>query len=288
MIYIMYTSLSFMMFVMIIGHEQKARPMTKKPSVLITGASSGIGTVYAERFAARGHDLVLVARDDARLKALAGRPGRDHGVAIGIIKADLIVPADLAVVEARLKDDARIGVLVNNAGAALPGSFLTQPTDDVARLISLNVTSLTRLASAVAPRLAKAGEGAIINIASVVGLAPEFGLTVYGATKAFVLYLSQGLQLELGPKGVYVQAVLPAATRTEIWERSGRDVSTMSGVMDTEELVDAALVGFDRRETITIPPLPDAEQWTALNSARQAMLPNFAQEHAAERYRKAG
>ncbi|MDE1172264.1 MAG: SDR family oxidoreductase [Parvibaculaceae bacterium] len=262
--------------------------MTKKPSVLITGASSGIGTVYAERFAARGHDLVLVARDDARLKALAERLARDHGVASDIIKADLTVPADLAVVEARLKDDARIGVLVNNAGAALPGSFLTQSADDVASLISLNVTSLTRLASAVAPRLAKAGEGAIINIASVVGLAPELGLTVYGATKAFVLYLSQGLQLELGPKGVYVQAVLPAATRTEIWERSGRDVNTMSGVMDTQELVDAALVGFDRREAITIPPLPDADQWTALNSARQAMLPNFGQEHAAERYRKAG
>ena len=128
----------------------------------------------------------------------------------------------------------------------------------MAELISLNVMALTRLASAVAPRFVAAGEGAIVNIGSVVGLAPEFGFAVYGATKAFVLFLSQGLHLELGPKGVYVQAVLPAATRTEIWERSGRDVDALPAVMEVDELVDAALAGFDRRETVTIPPLPDA------------------------------
>jgi short-subunit dehydrogenase len=121
----------------------------------------------------------------------------------------------------------------------------------------------------------------------VVGLAPEIGLTVYGATKAFVLFLSQGLNIELGPKGVYVQAVLPAATRTEIWARSGRDVNELPAVMEPEELVDAALVGFDRRETVTIPPLPDAGEWSAFETARKAMLPNFRQTHAAERYRSA-
>jgi len=112
-------------------------------------------------------------------------------------------------------------------------------------------------------------------------------MSVYGATKAFMLFLSQGLHLELGPKGVYVQAVLPAATRTEIWERSGRDVNTLTGVMDVAELVDAALVGFDRRETVTIPPLPDAAHWSTFDAARLAMLPNFAQSHAAQRYRSA-
>jgi len=102
-----------------------------------------------------------------------------------------------------------------------------------------------------------------------------------------VLFLSQGLHLELSPKSVYVQAVLPSATRTEIWERSGRDVNTLPAAMETGELVDAALVGFDRRETVTIPPLPDAGQWSALEAARQAMLPNFMQAHAADRYRAA-
>lgn len=261
--------------------------MTAKPAVLITGASSGIGAVYADRFAKRGHDLVLVARDRSRMEARAERLRRENSVAIDILTADLREPAELAPVEARLRDDARIGILVNNAGASLGGGFIDQSADDVAGIISLNATALARLASAVAPRFVEAGEGAIINIGSVVGLAPEIGMTVYGATKAFVLFLSQGLQLELGPKGVYVQAVLPATTRTEIWQRAGKDVNDLPAVMEVDELVDAALVGFDRRETVTIPPLPDAEQWSAFEAARLAMLPNFAQIHAAERYRDA-
>jgi short-subunit dehydrogenase len=258
--------------------------MTAKPTVLITGASSGIGAVYADRFARRGHDLVLAARNLGRLDALAARLRAEAGVSVETVRADLTDAADLALIETWLANDASIGVLVNNAGAALPGDFLRQGAPDVAGLIALNVTAVTRLAAAVAPRFAAAGEGAIVNIGSVVGLAPELGMTVYGATKAFVLYLSQGLHLELGPKGVYVQAVLPAATRTEIWERSGRDVNALAGVMDVEELVDAALVGFDRRETVTIPPLPEAGQWAAFEAARTAMLPNFRQEHPAQRY----
>ena len=258
--------------------------MSVKPTVLITGASSGIGAVYADRFAKRGHDLVLVARDRARMEALAARLSAETGVAIDIIQADLTNPADLAQVEARVRDDARIGVLINNAGASNKGGFIDQSPDNVGNLIALNTTAVTRLAAAVAPRFVAAGEGAIVNIGSVVGLAPEYGLTVYGATKAFALFLTQGLHLELGPKGVYVQAVLPAATRTEIWERSGKNVDDLPAVMEVDELVDAALVGFDRRETVTIPPLPDDAQFTAYDTARAAMLPNFAQVHAAARY----
>jgi short-subunit dehydrogenase len=265
--------------------REKSNAMTAIPSVLITGASTGIGAAYAERFARRGHDLVLVARDKARMEALAARLSQENGVAIDIIQADLTQPAELAAVETRLRDDASIGILVNNAGTAIGGSFIEQSTDDVARLVALNTTALLRLASAIAPRLAAAGEGAIVNIGSVVGLAPEFGMTVYGATKAFVLFLSQGLSLELAPKGVYVQAVLPATTRTEIWGHVGADVNTLSNVMEVDDLVDAALVGFDRRELVTIPPLPDAGQWDALQAARQAMLPNYRNEHPAERYR---
>ena len=261
--------------------------MTTHPSVLITGASTGIGAVYADRFAKRGHDLVLVARDRARMETLAERLRRETGVKIDILQADLTDAAALAQVEARLRDDARIGVLVNNAGASAAGTFTDQSPDQVAEIISLNSTALTRLASAVAPRFVAAGQGAIINIGSVVGLAPEFGSTVYGATKAFVLFLTQGLHLELGPKGVYVQAVLPSATRTEIWERSGRDVNALPAVMEVGELVDSALVGFDRRETVTIPPLPDVNQWSTFDRARLAMFPNFMQSHAATRYRSA-
>jgi short-subunit dehydrogenase len=259
--------------------------MSGKPAVLVTGASTGLGAIYADRFARRGHDLVLVARDLARLEVLAERLRRETGVAVDVLKADLTAPADLAAVEARLSQDARIGVLVNNAGASAPGGFLDQGPDGAAKLIALNVTALTRLAAAVAPRFAAAGEGAIVNVGSVVGLAPEFGSTVYGATKAFVQFLSQGLALELGPKGVYVQAVLPSATRTEIWDRAGKDVNALPAVMEADDLVDAALVGFDRRETVTIPPLHELGQWEAFEAARQAMRPGFWQVHPADRYR---
>lgn len=261
--------------------------MNTRPTVLITGASSGIGTVYAERFARRGHDLVLVARDQSRLEALAAHLRHETGVAIDVLPADLTQRDELAAVEARLRDDARIGILINNAGIAQSGGFVEQSADSIERLLSLNTTALTRLAAAVAPRLAGAGEGAIVNIGSVVGLAPEFAMSVYGASKAFVLFLSQGLSLELAPRGVYVQAVLPAATRTEIWERAGIDINTLPEVMDVGELVDAALVGFDRRETVTIPPLHVAARWDTLDGARQALLADIRQAQAAERYRTA-
>lgn len=261
--------------------------MTTKPSILITGASTGIGATYADRFARRGHDLVLVARNNARMEALAGRLRRETGVKVDILQADLTNVRDLAQVEARLRDDHRIGVLVNNAGTAPAGGFVDQNPDEVARIVSLNAMAPVRLASAVAPRFAQAGQGAIVNIGSVVGLAPEYGSTVYGATKAFILFLSQSLHAELGPKGVYVQAVLPATTRTEIWEHAGRDVNKLPAVMEVGELVNAALAGFDRREIVTIPPLPDATQWNDFEAARKIMIPNFNQVHAATRYRNA-
>ena len=256
-----------------------------KPTVLITGASTGIGATYAERFARRGHPLVLVARDQARLEALATRLKTEHGVKAEVLAADLTDAQALARIEARLREDANIGILVNNAGAAAPGGFETGNIDAQVKLIDLNVTALTRLSAAVIPRYLKQGGGSLINVASVVALAPEIPLGMYGATKAYVLAYTQALQVELGAAGIYAQAVLPAATRTEIWERSDRDVNSLGGVMEVGEMVDAALVGFDRRELVTIPSLPDVGQWEAFSAARQAMLGNFPQTHAAARYR---
>jgi uncharacterized protein len=254
-------------------------------TALVTGASSGIGATYADRLARRGYDLVLVARDKDRLEAIAGHLRGETGVAVEVMRGDLTVTEDLGRVETRLRQDAHIGLLVNNAGAAAPGGFAEPDLDAQEQLVRLNVTAVTRLAGAVIPRFLAAGDGSIINIASVLALAPEVLPGIYAATKAFVLTFSQSLQAELGPRGLYVQAVLPAATRTEIWARSGRDVDAIPGVMEVGELVDAALVGFDRREPVTIPPLPDVGQWESFVAARQAMVPNFRQEHPAARYR---
>ena len=260
--------------------------MATKPSTLITGASAGIGAVYADRFARRGHDLVLVARNRSRMEDLAKRLRLETEVAVEILRADLTDKRDLNQVETRLREDNNIGILVNNAGMTAAGGFLDQSADDVTRIVNLNAMALLRLAHAVAPRFAKSGAGSIINIGSVVGLIPEYGSTVYGATKAFLLFLSQSLHAELGPKGIYVQAVLPAAVRTEIWEHAGKDVNKLPAVMEVDELVDAALAGFDRRESVTIPPLPDADQWADFEAARKVMIPNFSQVHAAARYRR--
>ncbi|GEO01521.1 SDR family oxidoreductase [Novosphingobium sediminis] len=258
-----------------------------KPAVLITGASSGIGATYADRFARRGHDLVLVARNADRMEELAARLRAETGVTIDVMQADLAVDADVAKVEARLRDDKRIGVLINNAGLALAGAFEAQTAADLAQLVGVNTVAVLRLAHAVAPRFVAEGAGAIVNIGSVVGLVPEFGQTVYGATKAFVQFLSQGLAHELGPKGVYVQAVLPAGTATEIWSRAGADPSQVPPLMDVGALVDAALTGFDRREAVTIPPLQDGAQWDAYQGARLAMVPSFGATVPAPRYLEA-
>jgi short-subunit dehydrogenase len=266
---------------------QRSGNMTDKSlgAALITGASTGIGATYADRLARRGHDLVLVARDERRMASLAERLRGETGIAIDIVPADLTERRDLARIEERLREDERIGLLVNNAGTAVPGGFAAPDLDILDRLIRLNVTAVTRLAGAAVPRFLARGNGAIVNVASVLALVPELMPGIYAATKSFVLTFSQSLQAELGARGIYVQAVLPGATRTEIWGHAGRDADEIPGMMAVGELVDAALVGFDRRESVTIPPLPDAGQWESFMAARGAMAPNFRNEHAAARYR---
>lgn len=260
---------------------------TPKGAALVTGASSGIGAVYAERLARRGYDLILAARDESRLNELAARLRAQTGVKVEVVRADLTQRADLAVLETRLRDDAEITLLVNNAGAALFGSFADSDPDKLEGLIQLNVVSVTRLAQAATNGFSRRGRGTIVNIASIVGLAPElFPGSVYGATKAYVLYLTQTLHAELAAKGVTVQAVLPGATRTEIWDRSGHGLATVPDeiLMDVHDLVDAALAGLDRGELVTIPSLPDAADWAAVDAARLKLAPNLSARRPAERY----
>jgi len=258
-----------------------------KGTALVTGASSGIGAVYADRLAKRGYDLVLAARDAGRMETLAARLRGESGVAVEIIPADLTLDADVTKIEQRLgKGD--ISVLINNAGMTLNGSLLENGAPEITHIIALNVTAPTRLAAAASKAFVAKGAGAIVNIASILALAPEMFDGIYSGTKAYLLNLSQAMAAQLSDKGVYTQAVLPGATRTEIWERSGKDVDSFPAemVMDAADLVDAALIGFDKHETVTIPPLADESLWTAFQNDRRAMGPHLSKREPAARYRE--
>ena len=255
-------------------------------TALITGASSGIGAVYADRLARRGYDLILVARNRARLDHLAKRLTSTTGRSIEVVAADLAEPADLRRVERILHTDASITLIVNNAGIGGAAPLLQSNVDQMQAMIELNVTALTRLTYAIAPQFVARGKGTIVNIASIVAVAPEVLNGVYGGSKAFVLAFSQSLHHELAAKGVRVQAVLPGATRTEFWDVAGQPVEHLpqSIVMSADDLVDAALAGLDQGELATVPSLPDAGQWNAFESARNALAPNLSHSRPAARY----
>ena len=254
-------------------------------TALITGASSGIGAVYAKRLAARGHNLVLVARATNRLEALASELRSANGVEIEIITADLTNHAQRETILNRLGANPPIDILVNNAGAGLIGEFASADMAAMDKLIELNVLVPTMLASAVIGNMVARGNGAIINIASGLAIAPEYSPGIYAATKSYVMTLSQSLSAEVSAKGVYIQAVLPAATRTEIFERAGGDISFVPDVMEVEDMVDAALVGFDRKELITMPSLHDISLWERFEQARGQLAQGFSSAQPAPRYK---
>ncbi|MBF6987544.1 SDR family NAD(P)-dependent oxidoreductase [Cupriavidus sp. IK-TO18] len=255
-------------------------------TAVITGASSGIGAIYADRLARRGHDLILVARNRSRLEALARRISDDTGRSVEIVTADLGQAADVRRIEELLRSDASINTLVNNAGVGAAAPLEVSDVDKMQAMIELNVTALTRLTYAAAPAFVARGEGTIINIASIVAVAPEILNGVYGGTKAFVLAFTQSLQHELAGKGVRVQAVLPGATRTEFWDTAGHSVENLPQgiVMSGDDLVDAALAGLDLGEVITVPSLPDDADWKAFEAARAALGPNLSRDRPAARY----
>lgn len=251
---------------------------------LITGASDGIGAVYAERLAARGHGLMLVARRVDKLEALAERLRAEAGVPVEVVAADLSDPAGLAHIEARLREDAAITGLVNNAGIAGEGPIVSADPALLTTMIALNVTAVTRLAAAAAPRFATEGAGTIINVTSVTALMPDGFSAVYPATKAFVLAFTEALTAELSPKGVRVQAVLPGVTRTPIWDDDELKTLPAEMVMEVGDMVDAALAGLDRGETVTIPSLPDMADYEAYIAARGVLRPNLSRAVPAARY----
>ena len=261
--------------------------MERPGKALITGASSGIGTAYANRLARRGYDLVLVARNEEKLHAVARSVRKESSVEIHTLKADLTSRTDVRMVEQRLRSDTLFTLLVNNAGAGIPRPVLAQNIDELEAAIELNVIASHRLALAAAQAFVTRGRGGIINISSVAALHPEEVNATYSAAKAFVLNLTEGLHAELAPKGIRIQVVLPGATRTEFFSRLGVSIDERflpDKVMEATDLVDAALAGFDQGELVTIPSLPYTTDWDKFIAARTALGPNLSHRNPAARY----
>jgi short-subunit dehydrogenase len=268
------------------GEEIMSTTKTKG-TALITGASAGIGAIYADRLAKRGYDLILVARNGDRLAALAQRLKSETGQSVETITADLNDKADLARIETTLRTNASITLLVNNAGVGAAAPLLGSDIEKMEEMIRLNVTALTRLTYAAAPGFVARAGGTIINISSIVAVSPETLNGVYGGSKAFVLAFSQSLQHELGPKGIRIQAVLPGATATEFWDTAGLPVHNLPAaiVMSAADMVDASLAGLDQGEVVTIPSLPDQAEWDKFEAARRAMSTRLSSTVPAARYK---
>ena len=230
-------------------------------TAVITGASSGLGAAFARQFAARGHALVLIARREERLQALAVELHRRHGVDVEILVADLARPEGIARVQGRLAADGAVDVLVNNAGFGTVGPFAESNLERQLDMISVHVTATTQLTRAVLPGMIARGRGAVINVSSIAASLPAPGNATYAATKAYVKVFSQGLATELQSTGVRVQALCPGFTRTEFHSTPEyRALEMRSRVpkrlwMDPDEVVAASLDALARGQVVLVPGL---------------------------------
>jgi short-subunit dehydrogenase len=221
---------------------------------LVTGASAGIGRAFAERLAAEGTHLVLVARDIERLEALAGELGRAHGVDVEVLPADLNDAGPLAAVVKRLTASPDVDLLVNNAGLGFKGAFATAPMTRVTEQLNVNVVALVHLSHAALGAMRANGRGTILNVSSVVGEIPGPGNATYGATKAFVTGFSEALHAEAKRDGVAVTVVLPGATRTEFHARGGfKERMPRAGWQSADAVAKAGLDGARRGRAVVVP-----------------------------------
>lgn len=253
---------------------------------LITGASSGIGATYAKQLAARGTNLILVARDAARLNLLAQSLREEHNVEVSVLAADLTNHDDLQRIDHEIQQNKSITLLVNNAGMTVEGEFIDGDIAKIQTMLTLNIVALTQLAHTAAQAFRARRNGTIVNIASVLALVNESANGAYNASKAYVLSLTRNLHRELAESGVRMQAVLPGLTRTEIFERAGKSINDLPAemLMEVDDLVSAALRGLDAGELVTIPSVEDVQLWQSYEEARIAILPFISLNKPASRY----
>jgi uncharacterized protein len=225
---------------------------------LITGASLGIGRSFAEKLAARGDDLVLVARDATRLGELADRLTAEHGVRADVLSADLATSDGVKSVEAVLSDTARpVDVLVNNAGVGSYGKFAELPVNREIDEIELNVVALARLSHAALPGMIERRRGGIINVSSMASFQPMPYNATYGATKAFVTSFSHALHDEARGTGVNVLVLCPGFTRTDFPAAAGMDPSVLPSFvwLSADAVAESGINAFERGHAECVPGL---------------------------------
>lgn len=259
--------------------------MSKMGTAMITGASSGIGAAYADRLAAAGYDLILVARRAERLAELAARLSRKFAVNAEPWTADLSSPAELGRLEHRLSEQP-VAMLINNAGAGGLGPVAATGADAQEQLIGLNITALVRLSLAALQGFEKTGRGTLVNIASVMALAPTAGGATYSGSKAFVLNFTRSLEQEYAGSGIRIQAVLPGPIRTEFFSTQGMSDAIFpdTAYISADQLVDAALAGLAAGETVTVPTMAESTPWEAMETARTGFLGSVMGGTVARRY----
>jgi len=270
------------------GRAERKTKMSKienKGTAVVTGASAGIGAVYAERLARQGYDLQLVARRADRLEALAEHVRKAYGRTVSTYVADLADDGDLRKVEERLSGDDNITLLVNNAGVAGQKVVAEADPEDIARQIKVNVIAPSRLTRAVLPGLIRKGRGAVVNVASIVAYDTVLG-GIYSGTKAYVVNFTEALEKELEGTGVRAQVVLPGPVRTELWDNAGADINTLPPeiIMTAEDLVDSALAGLEQGEHFTAPGLADLSEVEKFRQARGAFYGKLIAGKPAPRY----
>jgi len=241
-----------------------------RPVALITGPTSGLGAGFARRYAVDGYDLVLVARDATRLERLAAELHDEAGANVEVLVADLGEASDRAKVADRLGTGVR--VLVNNAGFGTFGEFWTVDFALLQSQLDVNVTAVMQLTHAAVPSMLAAGEGTVINVASVAGLLPGRGST-YSASKAWVIAFSEGLANGVGDRGVGVHALCPGFVHTEFHERAGIDMANTPSFMwlEVDDVIRETMADVARGKVVIVPGL----QYKALTTGGRMMPRNL-------------
>lgn len=266
---------------------------SSRPRALVTGASSGIGSAFAERLAKDGYDLTIVARRRDKLEELAERLKESHAVDVEVLAADLTQPDSLRTVEKRIADDTTLEMLVNNAGFGGYMPFVELDPDKAEELVNLKVLAVTRLTRAALPGMIARGRGSIINVSSRLAFSGPLGSSqlpkraTYAAANAYINTFSQLVQSELEGTGVRVMALCPGVVATEFHSHVGTDTSRFPAgiVMKAEELVDTSLAGLKLGEVVCIPAMEDVELLTQIQEAERRFFEQTRSGTVASRYK---